>query len=56
VQDEARKTVALEKSEAQRKEESRLKWKWRLISFGMSALFAGYFVARHYFPFLKLIL
>jgi chromosome segregation ATPase len=56
VQDEARKTVALEKSEAQRKEENRLKWKWRFIAFGTWTLIAGYFVARHYFPFLKLIL
>jgi len=31
-------------------------WKWRLIAIGSWALFAGWFVLRQYFPFLKLLI
>jgi hypothetical protein len=34
--------------------QTRLAWKWRLISFGTWALLVAFFVARQYLPFLKI--
>lgn len=35
--------------------QTKLAWKWRLISLGIVLLVAAFFVARQYLPFLKLI-
>lgn len=58
VAQQARADVA-EAADAKDKAEARhqtgLAWKWRLISLGIVLLVAGFFVARQYFPFLKLL-
>jgi len=43
------------KMEQDRNRQRLAAWKWRVISFGLVVLIAGFFVVRQYLPILKLI-
>ncbi len=45
----------LSKTRLELTKQTKLAWKWRLISLAVVAMMVGFFIARQYFPFLKIL-